>query len=224
MKKLVLVPFILISLFTSCKSIYLSELKPSPKNTKLLPALEPQVDIMSLETAYSTGIVEVLAYDSRLSNTYFLGIGNSTSTIYKDKRVQDAITIFKRDVTDNITTPFGEKKGSITCRVVAGEESMKDPWMWGTAFSLFTLNLLGIPLYSSVTNLDVEVEIYNNKNNLIGKYSATGYSKIWVALYWGYDSFSASRKSAYTAFKMALNDIKLKIQDDNDRLRQELND
>ena len=225
MKKFILVPLILAILFTGCKSIYLSDLKPTPKNTKLLPALEPIVDIESLESAYSGGssVVEVSTYNSRPSNSSYLGIGNSTSTIYKDKRVQDAITIFERDVTDNITNPFGEKKGTITCRIVAGEESMKDPWMWGTAFSAFTLNLVGIPLYSSVTNIEVEVDIYSKNNNLIGKYSATGYSKVWVALYWGYDTFSASRKSAFTAFKMALNEIKLKIQDDNDRLTLELN-
>ena len=223
MKKFFLIPIILVILFTGCKSISLSELRPTPKNTKLLPALEPKVNIESLESVYSSGTSVVEVYDSRLSNTNFLGIGNSTSTFYKDKRVQDAITIFERDVTDNITNPFGEKKGSITCRIVAGEQSMKDNWAWATQFTAFSLNLFGIPLYSSVTNLDVEVEIYSKNNDLIGKYSATGYSKIWVALYWGYDTTSAARKSAYTAFKMALNEIKLKIQDDNDKLTLELN-
>ena len=225
MKKLFLIPFVLVFLFTSCKTIYLSELKPYPKNTKLLPALEPIVDIESLESAYSSGssVVEVSTYNSRPSNSTYLGIGNSTSTIYKDKRVHDAITIFERDVTENITNPFGEKKGSITCRIVAGDQSMKDNWVWGTAFTLFTLNLLGIPYYSSVTDIDVEVEIYSKNNDLIGKYTATGHSKVWVALYWGYNESSASRKSAYTALKMALNEMKLKIQDDNDRLTLELN-
>jgi len=225
MKKLFLIPFVLVFLFTSCKTIYLSELKPSPKNTKLLPALEPKVDIESLESAYSSGssVVEVSAYNSRPTNSSFVGIGSRTSTFHKDKRVQDAITIFERDATENITNPFGEKKGSITCRIVAGEQSMKDNWVWGTAFSLFTLNLVGIPLYSSVTDIDVEVDIFNKNNVLIGKYSATGHSKVWVALYWGYNESSASRKSAYTALKMALNEIKLKIQDDNDRLTLELN-
>ena len=150
MKKLFLIPIVLIFLFTSCKTIYLSELKPSPKNTKLLPALEPKVDIESLESTYSSGssVVEVSAYNSRPTNSSFVGIGSSTSTFQKDKRVQDAITIFERDATENITNPFGEKKGSITCRIVAGEQSMKDNWVWATAFSLFTLNLVGIPLYS----------------------------------------------------------------------------
>jgi hypothetical protein len=226
MKKFFLVPVILAILLTGCKSIYLSELKPTPKNTKLLPPLEPIVNIESLESAYSSGssVVEVSKYNTRPSNSTFLGIASSTSTIYKDKRIQDAITIFERDVTDNISNPFGEKKGSITCRIVAGEQSMKDNWVWATAFSAFTLNLFGIPLYSSVTNIDVEVDIYSKNNNLIGKYSATGYSKVWVALYWGYDETSASRKSAYSAFKLALNEIKLKIQDDNERLTLELNE
>jgi len=224
MKKFFFIPVIFVLLFTGCKSISLSELRPSPKNTKLLPALEPKVNIMSLESAYSSGTsnVEVSTYNSKLSNSSYMGIGSSTTTSNKDKRVQDAITIFERDVTENITNPFGEKKGSITCRIVAGEQSMKDRWLWATAFSACTLNLFGIPLYSTVTNIDVEVEIYTKNDHLIGKYSATGYSKIWVALYWGYDESSASRKSAFTALKMALNEIKLKIQDDNDRLTHEL--
>ena len=203
----------------------MSDLKPTSKNIKLLPALEPKIDIMSFESAYSSGtsIGAVSTYNSKLSNSTYIGIGSGTSTIYKDKRVQDAITIFDRDVKENITIPYGDKKGSIVCKIAAGGGRNGDV-LWGvlSGLTLMTGNLFGMPIGSCITDIEVEVEIYNLKDNLIAKYSATGSDKAYVAAYWGYEPQQGQRKSAFTAFKMALNTIKLKIQADYDRLTFEL--
>jgi len=211
----------------------MADLKPELQNSFLLPALEIKVDLNSFESVYSVGYSTgtTAGYGTSVSTHSVVGFGSVQSSINRDPRVQDAITIFERDVKNNITNPIGEKKGYITCRIANG--SAKAGCFGFSILSGFTLmipNLLGMPFGCNKTYLDVEVEIYDLKNNLIGRYNAQGYDKTWVAMYYGYSDFGpdksakpVARISSINAFKSAMNEIKRQIENDYSRVKAKLN-
>jgi hypothetical protein len=79
-----------------------------------------------------------------------------------------------------------------------------------------------MPINSHKTTLDVEVEIYTNSEELIGKYSAPCRAKSYAALWWGYSDNNAKRMSGLKTFKCAMNDIKGQIERDANRLNAAL--
>jgi hypothetical protein len=223
MKNLLIVG--LIFTITSCATYKMTDLIPSQKNDILLPALEPKIDINSFESAYSLGESSTsgTGYKSSLSNNSSIVVANSNTTMYKDKRIQDAITIFDRDVKDNITNPYGDRKGYILCRIADRNYVEGEGWAALSGFTLCIFNLFGMPFGYCQTSLDLEVEIYNKSDNLVGRYRSVGFNKTWIAIYYGYGIYSAPRISSINAFKSAMNDIKLQIGKDANRLLIELN-
>jgi hypothetical protein len=225
---------IIIFGFFSCKTIQFSDLKPKGAIDNPLLSLEPKIDLGSLQSAYSLGSTSSSgggsAYGTRGLNNSVIGVASyyGTSTSYADKRIQDAIVIFEREVRNNITN--GEEKylGSAICKITTGETKMKDIVFY--TLSLLTLtvpNWLGMPMLSYETELELEVEIKNCNNNTIGRYQGYGIKKTLVAFYYGYSgggafqvtgNESAARKSNIDAFKMAMNEIKLKISNDSKKL------
>ena len=219
-----LIPFFV---FTSCATFKMSDLKPYPKNKNLLPALEPRVDVSSIESAFTLGtsLGATTGYANKLGKNSVLGTAITSTEISKDPRVQDAITIFDRDVKDNITNPYGDRKGYILCKIAAGENSSGYGWAFMSGFTLGFANLLGMPISHWVTTLDVEVEIYNLSETLIRRYNAQCRHETWNALYYGYglNMVAAKRKAGLEAFKCSMNKIKKQIESEASDIIQELN-
>lgn len=206
-----------VVLFSSCLTIKTSDLRPLNKNSSLLPALDPKPDIGSFESVFSIG--KSVGFSSSLSRTTALNV----STLKRDARVQDVITIFDREVKDNITQQFGDKKGYIVCKIVSGNlRGGGYGWAILSGMTFLVPNLFGMPFYTYTTSLDVEVEIFDLSNKLIAKYDAQCSNKVKVTLYNGYDGFgehsSAARISSINAFKGAMEDIKSKIEKDSNIL------
>ncbi len=178
---------------------------------------------------YSSGTSA--GYGTALSNGSAIGVAISNSTMSKDPRVQDAITIFDRDVKNNITNPYGEKKGYILCKIAAGGSRFAGlGWGMLSGITLFVPTIFGVPFRTFKTALDVEVEIYDKNQNLIGRYNAQCSDKTWIAMYWGYSGIGpvkpaipAARISSINAFKCAMIEIKNQILKDSVRLNKELN-
>ena len=225
---------ILISLVvTSCASMKMEDLKPEPKNKILLPTLTPRINLSSFESAYSLGstnystsgaVVNQVSIGDSASGTIGIGIGNyETSSIRtKDLRIQDAITIFDRDVKDNITDPYSDSKGLILCKINASD--LKPSYLWPilSGFTLAIPNLFGMPFGAQKIILDVDVEIYDMSEKLIGRYNSQGESKIYAAMYWGYGA-DAARVNNIRAFRNAMDKIKSKIEADSENIIKKLN-
>lgn len=240
-KFLPLLGFIL--LLSSCATLTMADLKPYNKNRELLPALEPRIDVASFETAYSLGYSKSTTsgyatttetVNTSKNTTYKVGevVGNAVTDniMGRDPRVQDAITLFDREVKNNICNPYGDNTGYILCKVAVSKVRRSGyGWTLLSAVTLLVPNLLGMPFGTYKTALDVEVEIYGLKNNLIGRYNAQAYDKTWIALYYGYSPMGpsevatpAARISGINAFKEAMNDIKGQIENDYNRIIREL--
>lgn len=206
-----------IFLFSSCASLKKSDLKQSDIGCVKLPALEPRVDMNSIQSVYSVGTTT----GSNVDNG-FIGSNITVSEISKDRRVQDVITIFDREVKDCITNPFGERKGYILCKFASGN-SKRSALPVLSGFFFLVPNILGMPFDQVKTSIDVDIEIYDKNERLIGRYNASGFDKSQSAFYYGYKLSDMGRISGINAFKMALNTIKQKIETDKERLVKELN-
>lgn len=210
---------------TSCVSMKTSDLKHSNRGCVQLPTLEPRVDLSSIESVYSMGTAtsSSVGYGTAIGKSSAIGSSVSVSQMTKDPRVQDVITIFDREVKDCITNPYGEKKGYIVCKFASGESKLN----WGivvlSSFTLFVPNMLGMPLYIIKTNIDLIVEIYDNNERLIGRYSAEGFDKSKTGFYYGYYPKSLSRITGVNAYKESMEKIKVKIEQDKDRIIKDLN-
>jgi predicted DNA-binding transcriptional regulator len=68
----------------------------------------------------------------------------------------------------------------------------------------------------------VTVKILDAERNLTGKYSAIGYAKNNVALYHGYNTYDAMRKSRAEVIKDALKKIRKEIQKEAEQLNKKL--
>jgi len=224
--------FILIAIFglSSCAHFKLAELQPIPKNKELLPTLTPKVDIASLESAYTLGATATSTYGATSTNVnkgknsanlLTVGAASSTSVAIADPRIQDIISIFDKDVKDNITDAYNEPSGYMVLRIDASKKKSGMGWAVLSGMTLCIPNLLGMPIDSYTTELAITVEIYNNKDILVGKYDEISKNKMWTALYWSHNTDLARRTNIY-AFREAMEKIKIKIENDYERLIDKL--
>ena len=124
MNKLIYLLSVTTILFSGCKSAFqFSSLDPQGQVLLRLPALEPIVYVPSLENAYSKG--NSYSAGSAVNVGFGVAIVNAATVNYADKRVNDAITIFERDVKNNISNYVGEKKGKITFKITNSSYSYK---------------------------------------------------------------------------------------------------
>lgn len=216
--------FTLSVLCTSCKTLSFTEFRPTGKIANSLPALESVIDIRSLENAYSLGstVSSGIATSNKVYGSY-VTVGSVSSVSYADKRVQDAITLFEREVKDNLTDPEGDKSGYIAFKISngGGRESG-----YGLAFlsglTCGVLNLCGMSFYNIKTKIEIEVEILDSNQNIISRYVGLGYQKSPIALWRGYNPQDAYRKSNIEALKKAMNDVKEKISAEYEFLNDKL--
>lgn len=222
MKKIL---FVLLVVLCSCKSITYKDVTPDiAPNDKLLPALEPVVDVYNLEAVYSAGGAESSAdtYYNMPANANWSSSSSANITYYKDSRVRNAINIFNKEVKENITNPFGKKKGYIVLRL--GYRGVNDnSWLFiPSMVTVFTANLVGFPVDYIKQSQEVEVEIYNNKKELVKRYGCYVSSQAAVAMWWGYGS-NIWTKLAADNIKEALSQIRFQIGDEADDIIDKLN-
>lgn len=212
----------LLVILTSCRSLYISDLKPEGKISTQLPQLAPHINVSSLENVF--GINHSTTQSFGTTNIFLGNItftATSATSNYRDPSIQDISVIFDRDVKNNICDISRDLKGYITCNITTGYTKVGGAgWtilsVWGTAF---IGNLFGMPILRVKSGMEVEVQIFDSNKKLLGSYTSPYYQyKVPVALYHGYNVRNGKRKTAIMAFKSAMSDIKRQIQEDSFRL------
>ena len=231
MKKLSLIIslFSIITLCVSCKSLEKSTFRSEYSNPVLLPRLTCWIDQPSFENAYGANSWALKSSDD-LSHPYGMtdtpyGKGvyeiNDKTVLYTaEKRIQDACTIFVQDVYENISDPATSRKGNIVLRAGAIYNKNNYKWSWLSGFTLGVLNAMGMPMCSNTTEIEVIVEIYDLRNNLVAKFNERGYAKYPMAAYHGYYEFQ--RKAADMALQDGMIKIKELINRDYDMIMSKL--
>lgn len=221
MKKILFV--LIYLLLAACKSLSYGDLNPIPNpNSNLLPALEPVIDINNLETVYSSGGISGYSSSYGRGNSNWMQSSYMNMYAYKDVRVEDAVNIFTQEVKDNITNPYGKKKGYIVMRLLNRGVDDCGFCRFVSGFSLFTINLVGVPADSVAQSLDVEVEIYNNNKELVWRKKAHAYAHEYIAIGYGYSDRTIYRKLAADNLKQALMLIKMDINNDANKIKKSL--
>jgi len=253
-KTISLLVIITISL-SSCRSAFeFSSLQPKGGISSKLPSLEPVTYVSTLENAYSKG--QSISVGSAYSTGVMGGaitVGSALTTNYADKRVNDALVIFERDVKDNITNYIGDKKGSISFKITNSSYILKSrlggymgAWLGTTALmyipiypkmessenigavtaAAFAVPLIPALIYpaifkpKAIQNVEIEVEILNLQGKVVGRYTGLGIGIYKSSMY----SFpkDVQRIVNAEAVKSALQEIKAKIDKDNNLLITEL--
>ncbi len=211
----------IILMTSSCVSMRLQDVSPKGKNSVILPTLKPHVDIKSFENTYY-GLSPLLIESHPVYyGTDIWGVDVTETTVYNDAdpRIQDAISIFIKDVKENITNPYGERQGDILCRITFGDVNSRGyEWFLLSIATLYIPNLLGMPLLSNRSTIELEVQIFDLNKNLIGRYTADCTNKKYVALYWGSAYPTAARRANAAAFMCAMYKIKKQIDLDAPKL------
>lgn len=184
-----------LALLASCRSIGYEDLNPQIQpNTNLLPVLEVKPDYKSIRAVYNQK---------------------------KDDRVADALSIFNKEVRENIMEQTGDKKGNITMRINYEEEDSCKVCVI-SSFLLGLPNLIGIPGNYFKQTLEIEVLVQNTHKDVIKRYTESVSDTEYVAMYWGYNVDDAERKVAAENMKNALANIRHRINNDAPEIRSKL--
>ena len=231
MKKILLILVVIITttLFSGCKSLEESTFHYDYQNPVLLPRLTCWIDQPSFENAYGANSYAVKPSDD-LTHPYGLTetpygkgvyeVNENTKLYTAEKRIQDACQIFVYDVNENICDPSTRRAGNIVLRAGAIYCKNNYKWSWLSGFTLGILNVMGMPMCSNTTELEVIVEIYDLRNNLVARFNERGYAKRPMALYHGYYEFQ--RKAGDMALQDGLMKIKELINRDYDMIESKL--
>lgn len=219
--------FILLGLFVqSCKTIKISDFESTQRLQNPIPLLEAYFDYASIEKAYVYGTrnyvrsvwVEDVYFDSPI-----IRISNFVEReLFVDSRFYDAVIMFEKELNDNICTYMGQPLGKAIFRINNLQSSTTGYGFF--ALSILTLsvpNWFGMPFYKYLTEVELELEIRDCDDKTIGRFTGVGSKKIPVAAwhgYWGrnvqyiFGNEDAARKSNLEAIKLAMNEIKNKIE------------
>lgn len=193
MKKYLLTAVVI--LLSACRSVGYNDLTPPIQpNTNLLPVLEVRPDYTSVRAVYNEK---------------------------GDDRVADALSIFNKEVRENIMEQTGDKKGNITMRINSGETKHNKFYPY-TVCLLYIPTILGVPFDNAEQTLEVEVLVQNTHRDVIKRYTETVSDTEYAAMYWGYKEDDVERKVAAENMKNAMANIRRQINNDAPEIRTKL--
>jgi hypothetical protein len=201
MRKLIII-ILGVILFTGCKSFEPKLLNPTaqPLENKL-PAVENTVE---------NDLTTMIVVDQTVGR-----LGPNT---------QDIKTLFDRQVTEVITNPYGIKKGSLVLKVTTIESRFNGliSAAWCTVLAGVPF-LLGAPYLWAESKVEVKLEVLDNNRALIGAYRGSGENRLKSGLYYTkYNRNTLQRVTYVEATKQAINEATKKLEEDVDRLNEEL--
>ncbi|MFA6806232.1 MAG: hypothetical protein WCR29_02315 [Bacteroidales bacterium] len=214
MRRISFLVIIIAFAFTGCKTIKPVDFQPDYQNANLLPRLSIWFDVPSFENAYGANSY---SEDGSTSPESPYGKGvfevDAKTKIYTaEKRIQDASNLWVNDMNNNIMDPSGKRNGNIVLRIGNAYKKNNYKWSWLSGFTVGVLNAFGMPMCSNKTELEVIVEIYDLRNNLVARYTERGTSNTYLAAYHGYYEFQ--RKAGQEALEDGLIKVKELIQKD----------
>ena len=200
-------------LFAGCKSLPYSELQEDFQNPNLLSRMDMWVDMPGIEQAFGAASWSA---DGTVKPDSPYGKGvivvTPSSRVYTaEPRVQDMVTVFTNDVTNNIMDVAKPRRGNIVLRLTEPAVKNNYRWSWLSGATLGIPNALGMPMCSHRVTLNVQVEIYDGRHNLVAKYNEWGTDKEYMAAYWGYNFKDFRRRAAVRALQNGLGKIKENI-------------
>lgn len=214
MKKISLLLVSTVLLLAGCVSIKPSDFQPDFQNANLLPRMDIWFDVPSFQNAYGANSYSEDG-STHPESPYGVGVflvDSKTKVYTSEKRIQDACNLWVNDVTNNIMDPSRKRTGNIVLRIGNAYKKNNYKWSWLSGLTVGIPNAFGMPMCSNTTELEVIVEIYDMKNQLVAKFNERGTSTTYMAAYYGYYEFQ--RKAGAEALEDGLTKIKELIHRD----------
>lgn len=216
-----------VLLLSACSpTIGLADLQPTGTPNHQLPKLKPYIEIASLENAYSRGST-IGTSGSTTGGGIIPGTlvtsGTFASVSKSDPRVNDFVTIFERDVRDNLTKREIGANGSISVRISNSITNRKI--LWGrfaiSTAGAFLPMIFGLPIEENSFILELDVSFYNAQAEEIATYTVVGSDSYRANVYSG-KNMSRTRLLNANAIKSALSKLKIRVEEDYEYLNGNL--
>ena len=157
------------------------------------------------------------------------------SNVYADPRQnKEMMAYLQSELERNAVDPTADGAGVAVCRLMY-RDSHRGARSWFFFFSsigtLFVPTLLGYPIGSTTTDLELELAIRDNTGAPVAAYKASGTGTGYSAMYWGYSMRDASLPYAYgaaprasylEALRVAVRSLIEQLQRDSGAIRSRL--
>lgn len=230
-----------IFLFASCRAAYYAP--PTVYNNKL-PAVNPEIDWLSIETFFADGTTHTSSSSyGKTKSTYSVNaangnntgvrsqnwsVSNSESTYVKNPQIKALRDIFIKE-TFGVSEQFDKQQGSIVWSVEFYDRYQKGE---GASKALLGVTLgvggifylFGVPWCSYTGKFAVKADILDKDKNYVASYkSEIKQKKYYVAMWWGYKKATAQNMAFYNSLNEAIKDLKSKIMSDRRKITEQLN-
>ncbi len=200
-----------LSLFgLGCRPAFdLATLTPSTTEKLGLPPLQAEVSPQGF--AFSP----VMEDDARDEGYYV-----AAQPVVQDQRFFDAQALFRKEVHQVWSKGTSPTYGWAVFHLSAANE-LNRGWSY-SCLSLSTfglLNLLGFPTANYLNQVEIEVEIFDRNNQLLGRYYGRGEAQSLTGLYYGRRN---DRDRFVQVMQAALAEVRKQVATDAPTLRQQL--
>jgi hypothetical protein len=156
---------------------------PSAVNSHQLPPLEPTVEMGALNSTDGT-------------------------------TPEGLLRLFQNEVYRNVAEPNGQPNAGVALlQVTAAEVHRTGRALQMVQFTTLMLpSLVGVPLETYQTTLTAQVQIRDVQGHLLAEYEGTGSARARVAMYYGFSQHQAPGVSNALALRMALAQIRQKLE------------
>jgi hypothetical protein len=177
------------------------------ENSYKLPPMETYINTEEISSTYQTY--------GNFYTTEITGLGDETveqisSTYISDVKANDAYRFLKFYMEEQLVRPGIETQGAVEMSIIYFHEKYRVNL--GTALNILTLGmgtLFGIPFATSITDVEVEANFYNQDKQFITTHRGVGRGKKWVGLY-----SLDTRLPHQRALKEALEEVNSQIMTD----------
>jgi hypothetical protein len=177
------------------------------ENSYKLPPMETYINTEEISASYQTF--------GNMYTTEIVGLSDepleqTSSTYISDVKASDAFRFLKFYMEEELVSPGDDYQGSIEMSVIYYHEKYRVNL--GTALNILTLGmgtLFGIPFATSVTDVELEANFYNQNKQYVTTHRGVGRGKKWVGLY-----SLDTRLPHQRALKEALDEVNTSIMTD----------
>jgi len=177
------------------------------ENSYKLPPMETYINTEEISASYQTY--------GNIYTTEVVGLSDepleqTSSTYISDVKASDAFRFLKFYMEEALVSPGDDYQGSIEMSVIYYHEKYRVNL--GTALNILTLGmgtLFGIPFATSVTDVELEANFYNQNKQYVTTHRGVGRGKKWVGLY-----SLDTRLPHQRALKEALDEVNTSIMTD----------
>ena len=177
------------------------------ENSYKLPPMETYINTEEISATYQTF--------GNIYTTEIVGLSDepleqTSSTYISDVKASDAFRFLRFYMEEQLLSPGDQYQGSVEMSVIYYHEKYRVNL--GTALNILTLGmgtLFGIPFATSVTDVELEANFYNQNKQFVTSHRGVGRGKKWVGLY-----SLDTRLPHQRALKEALEEVNNKIMTD----------